>query len=277
MPTVGDRVERYYGRGEILGSIRRALAAMGKGDGPIAPADLAPVDEFHIGGRAATVELAAWAGLASGIRVLDVGCGLGGSVRYLVAEHQCRATGIDLTREYVETARALTDMVGLADRVEFRRGNALDLPFEAESFDVVWTEHVQMNVEDKRGFYTEIARVLVPGGRLAFNDVFQGSGGEPVFPVPWAEGSALSFLATADQVHAILAKLGFRFVHWMDKSREALEGFMQAMRKRERFGPPPLGLDLLMGGTAKAKVEDLIRNLNEARVAVVMAVAEKVA
>jgi ubiquinone/menaquinone biosynthesis C-methylase UbiE len=275
MPTVGDRVERYYGRGEILGSIRRALTAMGKDSGPMSPADLAPVDEFHIRGREATAELASRVGLAPGMRVLDVGCGLGGSVRYLAAEHRCRAIGIDLTLEYIEAARALAELLGLKDEVEFRQGNALDLPFEDAAFDVVWTEHAQMNIPDKRAFYAELARVLVPQGRLAFHDVFQGSGGAPVFPVPWAEGSSLSFLATPNQVRTILAEVGLRVLDWEDMTRQSLEWFVEARAKRERFGPPPLGLDLLMGSTAKTKIDDLIHNLREGRVAVVQAVAEK--
>jgi len=74
------------------------------------------VDEFHVRGREATVELARRAALGPGTRVLDVGCGLGGSARYLAAEHECQVTGIDLTQEYVDVANALAGMVGLSDK-----------------------------------------------------------------------------------------------------------------------------------------------------------------
>ena len=95
------------------------------------------------------------ASLEPGSRVLDVGCGLGGSARYLAAEHQCQVTGIDLTQEYVDVADALAGMVGLRDRVAFRQASALEMPFDDASFDVVWTQHVQMNIADKQAFYAK--------------------------------------------------------------------------------------------------------------------------
>ena len=123
------------------------------------------------------------------MKVLDSGCGLGGSARYLALEHGCEVTGVDLTQEYVEAATALAGRVGLADQVTFRQGSALDLPFADNNFDAVWTEHVQMNIEDKHAFYRESLRVLKPGGVLMFHDIFRGDAGDPHYPVPWAEES----------------------------------------------------------------------------------------
>src|ERR1700739_2239598 len=97
---IGDAqksIENHYGRGEILDSILCALREMGKDITKLSLTDLAPVDEFHIRGREATGELANRAALKPGLRVLDVGSGLGGSVRYLASEYQVRTTGIDLT------------------------------------------------------------------------------------------------------------------------------------------------------------------------------------
>jgi ubiquinone/menaquinone biosynthesis C-methylase UbiE len=268
-------VEDHYGRGELLAAILQALREAGKDPARLEPADLAPVDEFHIRGREATVELADRASLKPGLRVLDVGSGLGGSVRYLASERKCRAIGIDLTAEYVEAARALAELVGLGGATQFRRCSALELPFPDESFDAVWTEHAQMNVADKRRFYSEIARVLVPGGCLAFHDVFRGEGGEPHFPVPWAGDSSISFLARPEVVREILDDLGFAVIDWEDKSQQSLEWFAAAVGKVGASGPPPLGLHLLMGSTARAKFENQVRNLAEQRIAVVQAIAEK--
>ena len=114
--------------------------------------------------------------MTPGLKVLDVGSGLGGSARYLAGEHGCRVTGIDLTKEYVDVANALAELVGMKNLVTFRQASALDLPFADGSFDVVWTQHVQMNIADKRAFYSQIARVLAPRGRLLFHDIFQGPG-----------------------------------------------------------------------------------------------------
>jgi sarcosine/dimethylglycine N-methyltransferase len=268
------RVERHYAREAILESILSALRQQGKDPQHLTPSDLAPVDAFHTRGRAATIELAQRASLKPGLRVLDVGCGLGGSVRYLAAEHRCRVVGVDLTKEYVEVARALAELVGLQDSVEFRQASALGLPFDDGAFDVVWTEHVQANVADKPAFYAEIARVLAPRGRLVFHDVMQGGGGQAHFPVPWAEDGAISFLVSPDVVRQILEGLGFTVLDWQDRSRESLDWFSRAVERLTQSGPPPLGLHLLMGDTARAKVENVARNLREGRIVVVQAVAE---
>jgi len=268
-------IENYYGRGEILNSIMNALRTMGKDLNHLTPADLAPVDEFHIRGRDATIELANRIAVKPGQRLLDIGCGLGGSVRYLAGTHQLQATGIDLTAEYIDGARALADMVGLREQTTFRQGDALTLPFESDSFDIVWTEHTQMNIADKQAFYAEIARVLVSKGLLVFHDIFQGQGGSPHFPVPWAEESAISFLSDPEAVKIVLKAVGFKILEWEDKSYESLEYFRAIIAKMQQTGPQPLGLHLLMGSSAKSKIKNIVRNLEEERIVVVQAVAEK--
>jgi ubiquinone/menaquinone biosynthesis C-methylase UbiE len=268
-------VEKHYGRGRILDSILTSLRETGKDPARLTPADLAPVDEFHIRGREATVELACRASLKPGSHALDVGCGLGGSARYLAAEHQCRVTGIDLTQEYVDVANTLADMVGLSDRVKFEQANALEMPFDDSSFDVVWTQHVQMNIADKTAFYGEIARVTRPGGRLLFHDIFRGDGGPLHYPVPWAEDPSISFLAAPGEVKRTLEGLGFVIRDWVDKSEPSLDWVVAAMERNKASGPPPLGTHLLMGDTAKTKFENVIRNLREGRFVVYQAFAEK--
>jgi ubiquinone/menaquinone biosynthesis C-methylase UbiE len=268
-------VENHYSRSDLLASILEALRAMGKDPSRLSPADLAPVDAFHIRGREATAELAARAALATGLRVLDVGCGLGGSARYLAAEHGCRVTGIDLTQTYVEAAAKLAALAGLEKMVEFRQCSALELPFADGSFDVAWTEHVQMNIADKRAFYRELVRVLAPGGRLVFHDVFKGAAGEPHYPVPWAEESSISFLASVQDVRGILESLGLRIEDWEDTSARSLQWFQAMAEKTKRTSPAPLGMHLVMGNTTKAKFANLLRNLQEQRVEVAQGVARK--
>jgi sarcosine/dimethylglycine N-methyltransferase len=270
-----EHVEQHYGRGRILDSIIAALQETGKDLARLRAEDLAPVDEFHVRGREATAELARRAALKPGSRVLDVGCGLGGSARYLAVEHQCQVTGIDLTREYVDVANALAGMVGLSERVAFRQASALEMPFDDGAFDAVWTEHVQMNIADKRAFYREIGRVTRPGGTLLFHDVFQGEGGPLHYPVPWAEEASISFLAPPDEVRAILETLGFVIHDWVDKSEASLQWIAATTEKLKVSGPPPLGTHLLMGETAKAKLANATRNLKERRIVVYQARAEK--
>jgi ubiquinone/menaquinone biosynthesis C-methylase UbiE len=275
MKSSGKNVEQHYGRGRILDSILEALEAMGKDLARLRPEDLAPVDEFHVRGREATVELAGRAAIRPGALVLDVGSGLGGSARYLADAYQCQVTGIDLTAEYVEAANALAGMVGLDDRVSFRQASALEMPFGDETFDLVWTEHVQMNIADKRAFYHEIARVTRPNGTLLFHDIFAGDGSALHFPVPWAEESSISHLAAPGEVRAMLEGLGFVIHDWTDKSEHSLRWIESTMEKIKASGPAPVGTHLLMGDTAARKFGNVVRNLQEGRVVVYQARAEK--
>jgi ubiquinone/menaquinone biosynthesis C-methylase UbiE len=270
-----QKIDDHYGVGGLLKAILRTLAAMGKDLNQLRPKDLAPVVEFHVRGREATVELAHLAGLWPGSRVLDVGCGLGGSVRYLADEHQCRATGIDLTREYVETARSLAERVGLAAKAQFIQASALDIPFAGGSFDVVWTEHTQMNIGDKSRFHSEVARVLKPGGRFVFHDILQGEGGEPYYPLPWANDASISYLAKVESLRGLLRDARFSILAWEDRSQKSLEWFTAATEKVKKGGRSPLGLHLLMGENAKVKSQNQIRNLQEKRIAVIQGVAKK--
>lgn len=242
----------------------------GKDSESIGVDDLAPIDEFHTRGRDATLELVELAQLDGSERFLDVGAGLGGSARHIAHEHGCQVTGIDLTEEYVHVARTLTAMVGLDKGVHFQQASALELPFKDGSFDVVWTEHVQMNIADKQRFYAEIARVLRPGGCLVFHDVFQGLGAAPFYPVPWAEEASISHLATKEEALAAMQSAGLTGEVWHGKRDESLAFFKEVAARIEQAGPPPIGIHLLMGDNAKEKLRNYVRNLTEGRTAVAM-------
>jgi ubiquinone/menaquinone biosynthesis C-methylase UbiE len=269
-----ESVEQHYGVSGILESIFEALRSMGKDIEQLVPSDLAPVDAFHIRGREATAELAQLAALTPGLRILDVGSGLGGSTRYLASEYDCRPTGLDLTREYCDIAEALSQKVGLDSVVDYQHGSALEMPFEDATFDIVWTEHAQMNIADKSSLYQEISRVLTPGGRLVFHDIFQGPSGDSHYPVPWAEDPSISFLMTPDMVRQTLEQIGFRILVWEDKTTTSLEWFYATVERMKTAGPVPLGLHLLMGANSRIKLENQIRNLEEERIVVFQAVLE---
>jgi SAM-dependent methyltransferase len=251
------------------------LRAEGKDLDRITPTDLAPVDEFHLRGREATIELAALAGAREGMRVLDVGSGLGGSARYLASEFGCRVTGVDLTPQYCDAAETLTKLVGMEGLVEFRRGSALELPFDDASFDLVWTEHAQMNVADKPRFYREIARVLRPGGRFVFQDLLAGPDGPPYFPVHWANEPGLSFLIAPEELRELLEAGGFQLLAWRDTTAAATAWFFAGIESRRKYGLPPFGLHLLLGENAPQKIHNLGRCLTERRLTVFQGLFEK--
>jgi SAM-dependent methyltransferase len=269
-------ISGHYEEHDFETGVARGLEAIGKASGPLTIEDLAPVDQFHIRGLEATREVAALAGLGPGQRVLDVGGGIGGPARTLAADFDCRVTVLDLTPAFVRLGEQLTARTGLADRVSFRQGSALEMPFEAESFDVAWTQHASMNIGDKERLYAEIQRVLRPGGRLAFHDIMAGPN-EPIhFPVPWASRPEISFLRRPDEIRALLARLGFRELAFEDKGQEAASWFRQRLAAaREAGAPPPLGLHLLLGPGAATALGNVLRNIEEDRVEVVAAVYER--
>jgi SAM-dependent methyltransferase len=221
------------------------------------------------------MELATLVKPTPGTLVVDVGSGLGGTARYLASEHNCQVTGLDLTNAYCRLAGRLSGWVGLSDRTEFRRGDALSMPFDDGIFDLAWTEHVQMNIADKIGFYREIHRVLRSGGRLAFHDIFAGDGGETYFPVPWAASPSISALARADKVRELLASLGFSELAWEDRTPQSVEWFRSALVRSKEHGRPPLGIQLLLGEDAPAKLQNILRNLEERRVVAIIGLFER--
>ena len=132
-----------------------------------------------------TTQLVDMIGITSETAVLDAGTGIGGTARFVADRCHCRVTAVDLTEEYCETAGWLNRLVGLDDRIAVRQADVTDLPFAAATFDVVFSQHVQMNVADKGRLYSEAHRVLVQGGRLAMWDITSAGRGELGYPLPW--------------------------------------------------------------------------------------------
>ena len=275
MMNIDSLVDQFYGFGGIMEKIEAGLNLAGKDVNSLTIDDLAPIDEFHIGGRESTHEVAELAKLKASDLVLDVGCGLGGTARYLSEKFKCNVVGIDLTEEYISIGKKLTEFVGLSDRVELRHGSALNIPYEDESFDIVWTEHVQMNIADKNRFYSEIARVLKPGGRLLFHDIFLGLGDPPIYPTPWAENESISALTTGRETRFIIEQVGLKIDQWLIKVQESIEFFQRILARIEADGPPPIGTHLLMGDNAKDKLQNILRNLSDDRVSVALGMAHK--
>lgn len=216
--------EAHWSREGIGQAILDALAALGKSLDALTVDDLAPLDQFHGGGKGATVRLARLAALAPETRVLDVGGGLGGPARTLAVEFGCRVTSVDLTETYVRAAEMLTGRLGLAERVTHRVADALALPFDDGAFDVVWTQNSGMNVEDKARLYAGFHRVLRAGGRLAIQEPMAGPVDPPLYPMMWAREPGSSFLRRPAEMLGLIEDVGFTARAWEDVTEEAAGG-----------------------------------------------------
>jgi ubiquinone/menaquinone biosynthesis C-methylase UbiE len=264
---VRTTIEAPYATGQARAAIEHALTAAGKDIAALQASELAMLEDFHSLGRLATAALVELAQITASDRVLDAGTGIGGTARLIAAERGARVTAVDIAPEYCDVAEWLTRAVGLGGLIEVRTADVTELPFDDASFDVVVSQHVQMNITDKRRLYAEARRVLVPGGRLALWDVTAGPGGELHLPVPWASSPAQSHLVTPDQLAGLLREANFATSHWNDLTEPA----ENAMREFLAGEQPPLGLHVFVRDFP-AKAANLVRNLAENRARLIQAV-----
>jgi sarcosine/dimethylglycine N-methyltransferase len=269
--VLADVRDHYRGSG-LTERLRTALMALGARDQLLTPQQLAALDQFHTRGLAATAELGELAGITADMTVLDVGSGVGGPARFLAATYGCRVTGVDLSQPFVEAARYLTERTGQSGQVSFQTASALELPFDAGSFDVVLLLHVAMNISDRARLYREIRRVLRSGGRFATFDVVLNSG-EPHYPVPWARTPVTSFLLTAAATREAIEPAGFRVLAWQDDT-EAAKAWIAQLRASGL--PPSANLSVVMGPDFAQLSANLGRNLMEGRLGILAAVFETV-
>jgi len=275
-------IQAHYGRPDLVEALFAALEAAGADPESLRTRDLSGVDQFHIGGREATIRLAELAGIAPGERVLDLGGGLGGPARTLAETRNCSVVVLDLVESYCRAGERLTERTGLRDRVTFHQGTATEIPFGGPSsspggeFDVVWLQHCSMNIEDKDRLFREAARVLRPGGRLALHEVMAGERTPIHFPVPWARDPETSLLESPNAIRRRIPAAGFRELRWVDETEIAREWFERQSRKaRAASGPRPVGLHLILGPEARIMARNVLTNLREGRLTVIQAVFER--
>ena len=267
-------IEQHYHANHILQSILEGLTTDGKNIDQLNVNDLIAVDAFHLRGREATIELAETTGFKPEHTILDVGCGIGGSARFITDKYDCTVHGIDITQSYIETAIDLSKRAGFADKNSFQQASALELPFAAESFDFVWTEHVQMNIEDKPALYAEMTRVLKPGGCLLFHDVFQGKNDELTYPVPWAESAEISHLINVETAQQFLVDAGLTINHWQDKTEASLK-WLKARKQANKPQKTTVSLKLLMGDNIADKITNIANNIQQENIVIVQCIARK--
>jgi len=270
-----DAALDYYAGADLSAKVLGALDELGRPVDRLDSDDLAGLDEFHALGRPATLAQARLAAIEPGERLLDVGAGIGGPSRVLARYFGAQITALDATERFCELNRSLSKRTGLAERVEVVQGDARELPFEDESFDIAWSQAVWQNIDNKDAVASQIHRVLRPGGRFALFEVAAGTGGPLHYPVPWADSADESFLATPTQLRELLRRAGFKEIAWNEGAN--IQSTIQAAAAEAHgmaAGLPGVTLELVMPDF-QARMAGLARNVEEQRVALVQAVMSR--
>jgi len=272
-----EMVATHYAHNTLLEGIEAGLQELGLSRDTVSVEDLGPVDEFHIGGRVATERFLKDIALAENDHVLDIGCGLGGASRFAAMHFNCNVAGIDLTDEYIRAGRELCDWVGLRQRIRLEQGDATKMPFVDNEFDKAYMLHVGMNIADKANLFSEIGRVLKPGGTLGVYDIMQVGPTELNYPVPWSTTAAGSALGTPDEYRQALEAAGFTVIAEQNRRDFALDYYAEMQSKVAAAGrSPSLGLHIVMGEEAPTKLGNMIRGISHGPIAPVEIIAKSV-
>jgi len=266
--TDSQNLKDHWEREDLSEAIRAALIESGKDLNALTLDDLAPFDQFHAGGKRFTLRLANLAGLKSNMHILDVGGGLGGPARTLALEFNCRVTVVDLTESYVHAGRLLTSLMKLEDHVIFQVGDALNLLFDDNSFDAVWTQNSGMNIANKEKLYTGFQRIIRPHGLLVIQEPMSGPNQPPIFPVMWSRDGSNNFLRKPEQMRAAIEAAGFHLLQWDDVTNE--KDPPNSVRPMFSIQKLVMGDDLL----AQIRIADK-HNDEEQRLVMVQAVFER--
>lgn len=272
-----ENVAAHYSPGTLLRSIEDGAKAMGRKVSELTLDDMAPVDEFHIGGQLASRALLDQIGLGPNDRVADFGCGLGGTSRFIAQTYGSHVDGIDLTAEFIEAGTAISGWLGLSDRVNLKHGNALNTGFDSGAYDAACMVHVGMNIPDKAAIFSEVGRVLKPGGRFALYDIVSNTDRALDYPVPWAAGPDTCAAVSLDTYRKALKGVGFKIESTNDRTHFAGEFFAKMKAAAAKGGtPPPIGLHLVFGAQTREKVANMISNIADGRIAPTEIIARKV-
>ncbi|MCR4373467.1 MAG: methyltransferase domain-containing protein [Acidobacteria bacterium] len=194
-------------------------------------------EQIHVGGGPHTAVLAKKAGITASSVVLDVCSALGGPARQLAREIGCTVVGLDATRRMHDEAERRTKAAGLDGKVTFTLGDALDMPFPGASFDVVWGQDAWCYVTDKACLIRECARVLKPGGVVAFTDWMETGSMSDELYTSLNTFMAFPYLETLDGYATLTRAAGLEVIEREDLTEDFarhVQRYLDAFRSSHR-------------------------------------------
>jgi ubiquinone/menaquinone biosynthesis C-methylase UbiE len=272
-----SHIKDHYNSDNLTGKIKTALIKAGKTLSELEVKDLSPIDQLHTGGAVSSIKLLKKAKLLPHAKVLDAGCGIGGSSRLLAEQFNCRVTGLDLADKFIETARFLTQCTQQENNVSFQQGSVLELPFEDNTFDAVLCQHILMNIKNKSKAFTEFCRILKPNGKLILHEITKGKNDTIRFPVPWADKSSISFLEQWDIMKVMCQQAGFKKLYYSDETNAAGKLLNKIIDRSKKPSSPPntLNHSLVFGDNAKYFAKNMLSNFKNNNICLIEAILEK--
>ena len=258
-------IENFWTRGDIFSRVHQAMSDAGLINKKLNIEDLFPIDQYHARGIAATVDLGKRMPIKKNQRILDIGCGLGGPARYYANEYECIITGIDITPSFIEIGNEFNKITSMSNKVELKIGNGEILDFENETFDGAYSQHVTMNISNREKFFTEAFRVLKKDGFFAFTEHGLGQEGDPIFPLPWADSSEMSFLLTPQKTISILKDTGFSDIKIIETADKYISGYEKLIKLKTENKNPVLGIHVIGGDSMNERSTNSMKSIKENR------------
>ncbi|MFX1525805.1 MAG: SAM-dependent methyltransferase [Promethearchaeota archaeon] len=265
--TYREVINNQYSRSNLGTKIIHALEAEGLTDSKSILKSLASIEDIHTRGRLATIELAQEIGIEEQMKVLDIGCGIGGPARAIAGKFRCSVIGIDLCKEYCQAAESLNKITGFDNKIKIIEGNILDTVFDNKSFDIILIQHVVVNIKKKQRLFAQIHKILKPNGKLAIYEICAGTNSPVIYPVVWADDSSLDHLISPHELRQIIISTGFNELMWKDETEKVIESYDIIRVNKGKNPTTTINYGLVIPNFVQ-KGRNIIRNLKEGRIVV---------
>ena len=258
-------IENFWTRGDVFSRVHHAMSEAGLINKELNIEDLFPIDQYHARGIAATVDLGKRMPISKNQKIIDIGCGLGGPARYYAKEFKCFITGIDITPSFIEIGNEFNKLTSMSDNIQLLVGNGEILDFKNETFDGAYSQHVTMNISDRKKFFSEAFRVLKKDSFFAFTEHGLGPEGNPIFPLPWADSSEMSFLLPPETTISILKDIGFSDIKIIETADKYISGYEKLIGLKSANKKPILGIHVIGGESMNERSTNSMQSIKENR------------